>query len=469
MSLPKAFENDDAYFKAATEFLKKYSWVFSEANTSCIKALDLMPQVFKDYFLNAPNESLNAFPYVTEPLDYCPTELQDFRLRISQLTPEAITATALVRVPRKSNNLNRKIGQKKLHEIEQLAANIHEHSTKDATQVLVDLGSGLGYLSEALLELNDNYLILGLEADEQRVISAQQRCKKLLPQKALNSISYRQEFISATPKSRDRIEAYTLELLQSSGLSPELSTISIAIIGLHACADLSVSAMRLFLTMPQVRSLHIMPCCYHKLALREGVESSASCPFVNFPLSNGLNKTAAKLPECCFNRPFLRLACQETRSRWRKDSPEHAKHGHQMYLRALANALCDDPDELVKLHSKDASLSHKDILNFEGLCRRYRLHSRVTGQPLSWRLIHGIRFSQINERYSEGRGSRLAEALCCLQASMQKLCENLLLYDRLCFLKEAAAEQRQPLEVRYEQLFDEQVSPRCQVLIAKKL
>ncbi|KAH8405654.1 hypothetical protein KR215_005461 [Drosophila sulfurigaster] len=465
MSLPKAFDNDESYFKSAVEFLENYSWIYSEANTSCIKALDRMPQVFKDYFLSVSNESLNKFPFVHEPLEDCPNELQNFRQQIARMIPKAHTPTAPRKVPSKCSNQNRRIGRKKLHEIEQLAANIHEHCAKAETQLLVDLGSGLGYLSEALLQLNDNYLILGLEADEQRVISAQQRCEKLMPQKALNSISYRQEFVSADAQCRDRINAHTLELAQSHGLSPELTTITMAIIGLHACADLSVSAMRLFLTMPQVRSLLIMPCCYHKLALREGIDDLVSSPFVNFPLSSGLNKATANLVECCFNRPFLRLACQETSSRWRKDSPAHAEHGHQMYWRALANAVSDDPDELVKVQSR----AQQTTPDFNGLCLRYQLHSRLTAQPLIWRASHKSRFRQINERYSEGRGSRLAEALCCLQTSIQKLCENLLLYDRLCYLREAAEEQQLRLEVRYEQLFDEQVSPRCQVLIAKKL
>lgn len=44
-----------------------------------------------------------------------------------------------------------------------------------------------------------------------------------------------------------------------------------------------------------------------------------------------------------------------------------------------------------------------------------------------------------------------------------------MLYDRLCYLREVAAAQQLRLEVRYEKLFDEKVSPRCRVLIAEKL
>lgn len=286
MSLPKTFVDDDAYFRSVVDFLHTYSWVYNVANTSCIKALDCMPQEFKDYFLELSNENLNAFPFVHEPLEGCPENVQRFRQLIAKMTPQQ-TAASLPNLTsqekRKCSNQYRKIGLKKLHEIEQLADKIHEHCAGTQTQMIIDLGSGLGYLSEALHKLKNNYLILGLEADEKRVESARQRCQKFLPQEALKSISYKTEFIKSDANSRARIEGYVFQLAQSHGLLPGLST---AIIGLHACADLSISAMILFLTMPQVRSLHIMPCCYHKLALHtenDRTTSKRSSPLLTSP------------------------------------------------------------------------------------------------------------------------------------------------------------------------------------------
>ncbi|KAL7737630.1 hypothetical protein ACLKA6_007738 [Drosophila palustris] len=465
MSLPKTFSSDDDYFRAVVDFLHSYSWVYSEANTSCLKTLDCMPQEFKDYFLQLSNEDLNIFPFVHESLEGCPEEVQQFRQQIANMTLQQ-TASSVSQAKSKCSNQNRKIGAKKQHEIEQLAGKIHAHCAEAQTQLIIDLGSGLGYLSESLFKLGSNYLILGLEADERRVEAARQRCQKFLPQEALKSISYKTEFIEADADSRARIERYALELAQSHGLlSDGLKT---ALIGLHACADLSISAMILFLAMPQVRSLHIMPCCYHKLALRTDRDSTRGSPFVNFPLSNGLRNAMSATAVECFNRPFMRLACQQTNSRWRMDSLAHAEHGRQMYMRALATAICD-PDELVKLQSKSALNSAEDGDSFDHFRLRFQLYSQQTGMPLNWRHVHEERFNQFTQKYSDGRGCRLAEALCCLQTSMQKLCENLVLYDRLCFLKESAAAEQLQLEVCYEKLFDEQISPRCHSLIAKKL
>ncbi|XP_064542597.1 probable methyltransferase-like protein 25 isoform X2 [Drosophila montana] len=468
MSLPRIYANDDTYFRSAVGFLQKYSWIYREANTCFLKSFNDMPSDFKDYFLGISNEDLNEFPFVHEHLDGCPKEVERFREEIAKLTPTQ-TAPSAAPLPRNFSGNNCKMAAKKLHEIEQLAAHIHGHCAD--TPFIIDLGSGLGYLSEALLQRNDNYLILGLEADEQRVQAARQRSRTLLPQETHKSISYQQLFITADASSCARIEHYASELAAGNGLPRAPRT---TIIGLHACADLSISAMLLFLAMPQVRCLHIMPCCYHKLALRCETEaladdSSARSSFMNFPLSQALREAmSADSAVSCFNRPFMRLACQQTHSRWRCDARAHAEHGSRMFVRALAEALCD-ADELTKVKRHDLDPTHQDGHTFADIQRRYQLRSRQTGQPLDWRSVHETRFAEITELYADGRGSRLAEALCCLQTSIQQLCENLVLYDRLCYLREVAAAQQLRLEVRYEKLFDEKVSPRCRVLIAEKL
>ncbi|EDW01976.1 GH20155 [Drosophila grimshawi] len=355
---------------------------------------------------------------------------------------------------------------KKQHEIQELAANIHEHCA-DRTQLIIDLGSGLGYLSEALFKLNDNYMILGLEADEKRVRSARIRSQQLLSPETHLSISYQQLFVTAAENCRSQIEQFATELARSKGLTTKTATtteLSTTLIGLHACADLSINAMLLFLSIPQVQCLHIMPCCYHKLALTE------RGTFQNFPLSRALRSAMSADEALSFNRPFMRLACQQTNSRWRCDALKHTQHGTQMWTRALASALCD-ANELVKV--KRYNLAQNDSIQnnplYEYVQQRFQLHSQQTGDPLDWRAVHEQRFAELTGRYSDGKGARLAEALCCLQATIQQLCENVVLYDRLCYLQELAAVQHLSVEVRYEKLFDEKLSPRCRVLIAEKL
>lgn len=404
MSLPRGFANDDAYFRAAVDFLHQHSWIYREANTSCLKSFDAMPGYMKDYFLELTNDQLNIFPFVQEPLGECPKEVLRFRQEIANLTPtQAAAAAPAGDMPGNATRNNCKMSTKKLHEIDKLATHIHEHCPD--TKFIVDLGSGLGYLSEALLKLNDNYLILGLEADEKRVHTARQRSQTAAN---ANSISYEQLFITADASCCARIQEYAAAL--------GLEQAPTALIGLHACADLSISAMLLFLRMPQVRCLHIMPCCYHKLAL-----SADACSFVNFPLSRALKEAMSTVSAACFNRPFLRLACQQTNSRWQSDGQAHVEHGKQMFARAMAAALCDD-DELTRVRRPGkAQTDCHDWQTFANIKHKYQLHSRQTGLALDWRPIHESRFDAISQLYANGRGACLAEALTCLQASIQVL------------------------------------------------
>lgn len=428
MSLPESFATDDDYFVDAVRFLCTYFWVYREANTSCLKSLDFMPQDFKDYFLGLTNDELNIFPFVHEPLASCPESVHKFRQQMAHLltlpTPSCLPSTPsrVLEEPTKScNKHNRKISPKKLYEIEKLAVNIHDHCPD--SHILLDLGSGLGYLSESLIKIKDSYLILGLEADKKRVHAARNRMSEALPQQTLKSVSYKQEFVTADSDARARIECYVSELKQRNGLAVATK---LTIVGLHACADLSVSAMQLFLQMPQVGCLHIMPCCYHKLALEGGCldASTMITPFVNFPLSTSLRKAMIARSDTsqvysCFNRPFMRLACQETKSRWQSDSCTHTEHGAQLFYRALATELCD-ADEMVKV-KRNAGTPVKSLVSqtFCEIQKMYQLYSIHTKHPVDWRPIHETRFNEICQRYPKESGFRMAEALRCLQATMQ--------------------------------------------------
>lgn len=417
MSLPATFATDDDYFVDAVRFLCTYSWVYREANTSCLKSLDSMPQDFKDYFVALTNDDLNVFPFVHEPLAACPVSVHQFRQQMVHLLtlPTPSLPSRVVEEPSKScSKHNRKISTKKLYEIEKLAVNIHNHCPN--SDILIDLGSGLGYLSESLIKLKHSYLILGLESDNKRVHAAR---KRMSSETFLKSISYKQEFVTADSEACARIESYVSELAQKNGLTGETK---LTIIGLHACADLSVSAMQLFLRMPQVGCLHIMPCCYHKLAL----QGDSLTAFVNFPLSTSLRKAmhARSDPSevySCFNRPFMRLACQETKSRWQADSDTHTEHGAQMFYRALATDLCD-ADEIVKVKRNAGNAIPVKCLvsqTFGEFQQMYQLYSTHTKQAFDWRPIHETRFNQICQRYPKECGFRIAEALRCLQATMQ--------------------------------------------------
>lgn len=76
--------------------------------------------------------------------------------------------------------------------------------------------------------------------------------------------------------------------------------------GLHACADLTVDALDIFLKMAAARAIVLMSCCYHKMA-----PAADDGSFKNFPLSECLRGVWLRQGGGEFLRvPFLRLAAQ---------------------------------------------------------------------------------------------------------------------------------------------------------------
>ncbi|XP_073811666.1 methyltransferase-like protein 25B [Musca autumnalis] len=488
MSLPDGFKTPDDYFKEAIEFLREYSWIYQEANTCFIKSkiLDKMPTEFQKYFQNIDNTQLNQFPHVHKPLNGIEGEsLKGFRQRLCSLIPQEAyedPPPLEEKINLKTDNF-KKMNLKKRHEILRLAQAIHKQLQPNGVEqqqtcALIDFGCGLGYLSEILYKLNDNYLILGLESDPLRVLAAKKRLQEYMPQ-AKGSILYCQQFI--TDNSKDFISERVKELLQSNYCQSKDTLrrpppARQAIIGLHACADLTITSMKLFLHMAEVRHLVIMPCCYHKMEM-----CAATLKFCNFPLSRSLQKAVVSSQDGgdgdvinnyvkYLNRPFLRLACQQTLKRWQNCSAEqHSLHGREMFLRAMAEALPRKETEIVVKCKEKINLLKEKILDFNTFRQLYHLQSTklVEASMVDWSLEHEREFNALLEQYPNGE--KLAEGLTCLQTSIQKLCENLVLYDRLCFMQETAVDLKLNINVRYEKLMDEELSPRCYVLIAEKL
>ena len=467
MSLPNGFNNSHEYFHEVVDFLKQHSWIYREANTMFLKngILNEMPQEYKDYFANIKHEELHQFPYVHQPLDLhkTSTTIIKFRQSLAKLIPEeAYQEPKYIEQQKAKPDSLKKMNIKKQHEIQRLANLVKDvlklkQNDKDSVYeekcVLIDFGCGLGYLSELLYKFNKNLLILGLEADTYRVEAAEKRIKAYMPT-GCNAIQYRQQFI--TENSKEFIVVAVEELLKLNyhhTLKQQQDvTTKMAIIGLHACADLTITSMKLFFQLPQVQYLIIMPCCYHKLQIIDDASLSktngaaatasiANLKFRNFPLSESLKKVvlanesdksnyASKERDTehyatYLNRPFLRLACQQTLKRWsRCSSHAHCAHGCEMFLRAVAESLKPEQGniELMIVKRKEEKIDFNNLTMeqrnaFDTFSRLYALKSKETNDFIAWTDSHREVFEHIIEKYSNG--CKLAEGLTCLQTSMQ--------------------------------------------------
>lgn len=111
--------------------------------------------------------------------------------------------------------------------------------------------------------------------------------------------------------------------------------------GLHACADLSVTILEIFQQLDFVKSLIIMPCCYHRLETR--LVSAMEETFVNFPTSKSLNELYKNVNgERFLRKPFLRLACQQNCNLWKNMSlDEHERHSRSCIFRAVLQVVAN--------------------------------------------------------------------------------------------------------------------------------
>lgn len=107
----------------------------------------------------------------------------------------------------------------------------------------------------------------------------------------------------------------------------------IGLVGLHACADLSVEVLKLYSNLPNVTCLVIMPCCYHRMSLVDSEERR----FHSFPASQlGLDLFKKYETGGFLNQQFLRLACQQSLSSFvRMNEEEHQMHAQHCVHRAI--------------------------------------------------------------------------------------------------------------------------------------
>lgn len=418
MALPEGFHSSLDYFRATLAFLRDHSWIYITPNTRFIKAglLEKIPSDYINYFLYLKNSELNIFPFLHDNEDFNhgidSIALQTFRSVLRGLIPKEVhdsksTPNQLELLPKCRL---RKMSVKKQHEIVQLTKVIKTQCND--IHLLIDFGAGLGYLSETLCSINKSWRILGLEADVFRVMGARKRLRQQISEMS-ERVTYVEQFIE--PNAGNAIKYH----ISRSGLT---GLTKWAIIGLHACADLSVTSIKLFFEMAEVKRLVIMPCCYHKLS------QTSNGHFLNFPLSTTLKSAVTEADTnvlSYFNRPFLRLACQETSARWRHCSEEeHVAHGEQMFWRAVADAIIDDETEVIATIPKSQRPNNdwSEIKSFSTFRQMYKVRSKRADAEFlvadMWNNEHRDKFKKVVEKYAEV-GPKLAEALTCLQTTIQ--------------------------------------------------
>lgn len=428
----------ESYLRDLVTFLHSIKWMFCALNTQYIKEDILIDN--KEFVETLSHLDLNDFPELKAPLNHHPECLQKF---IEQVNRFKISYETVITEGWKSTPV-KKLSVKKQYEIENASEVIRSVCREDVTQ-LVDFGSGLGYLGHYLFD-KYNYSILGLEGCADRVEKARDRQLKFHP-KSVGKVKHAQHFIG--------LDSGDFILKQFPDNSEAL-----AIFGLHGCGDLTVTAIKLFLSMERVRKLIFMPCCYHKMTSFDPQGDE----FNFFPLSEELKRIVESLPTF-LNRPFLRLAGQQSPSKWREMSEaEHWIHGKNMFERALVEALVMENETVKRVNNITFT---ENRVTMDDIVLKYELLEKSTGNTKKWSAEHQQKFQELRNKYD--KGEELSENLFCLQTTIQCVCENLVLIDRIRYIEEEAARMSLRLEIKVKKLQNDKLSPRCFILIVEKL
>uniref|UniRef100_A0A2H1VDH6 SFRICE_005615 n=1 Tax=Spodoptera frugiperda TaxID=7108 RepID=A0A2H1VDH6_SPOFR len=435
MSLPPHFETPEEYFTECLQFFQEYQYLFSQPNTDVLIHRILERITISDENMQVFDENFDITAVDDEFLNKFFVKLKRLEVFYEDVEHDLDWC------------VNIAVSRKKQHEIIYLVKEIKEMCEQVECDTVVDFGSGLGYLDQLLFE-KTNYRILGIECKESHYVGAKVRQRKYHP----NSTDY-VKYIKHTVKenSDENIRRFVQEKFEDHR--------QFCITGLHACADLTIDAINLFLKMDEAKALVIMPCCYHKM-----VENCNS--FKNFPLSICLKDIFRKYNGSDYLKvPFLRVAaqppsvdekledlvfnllsravlqeyafkqnCKLKRKKRKAVKTKNMDKNFETYLQdAVANGF-----ELIKKESSDDS----NKVENPTFC--------VEEIMTLWNSMSKVTFKK-------------AGIFILLQNYLQPVIENFVLYDRLVYLKEKGVKH-----CEFKKILNVNTSPRCLALLAYK-
>lgn len=331
------------------------------------------------------------------------------------------------------------LSAKKQHEIANMMPFVRAACNSNRIATVIDIGSGLGYLDNHLVD-NSDLTVIGIEKKANFVQGANT--------KQQTSTSHR--LINIAYTINDKSESELMSLVMEHQVFTENK--KMAMVSLHSCGDLTPSMLRIFAANTSVLKLLIaFSCCYHSMNKN------------NFPMSGCLKGV---LEESGFGLSVfgMRLACQEDISSLiKKSDSEHQLHVRQVGYRAILQKFCFDRNlKIKKLKRKLASKSEFESFQSYTSFISERIVFEDTNQS-------PVRIESLSQElasyYLEYSGHfDLIEPLTYLQLLLQPLLERLVLLDRVCYLNE----KKQPGTInKLVKVFDSSISPRCVCILSE--
>ncbi|XP_012273858.1 methyltransferase-like protein 25 [Orussus abietinus] len=419
------------YFLGSLKLFSESRWLYEDPVTKLLLRghLDNFPEGWLEALKDLDCRELNEFVVKKTTKEFWPKSLNDFVEACSDVDKLNYKKSSLELNIELSKQCFRGLSPKKWHEICHLTQLVHEQCSLQGIDVIVDLGAGLGYICQLLHELY-GYRVLGLEASPRNTESAKGRQEKYHPL-SRNAV----KFVCC------KVNENSIEIIESLLREHFEECQNVGLIGLHACGDLSVDALKAFSKMAAARLLVLMSCCYHKMAPAETGEF-----FCHFPLSVELREALEEFGKSggmFLERPFLRLACQESAERWNDASEElHRKHGFHVLARAVLELYAHKEgfrlEKRVQKGTRKSQCADFETYLLDSL-KRYRF-KQFTGDIEQ--VAEGAAFKErvkVDGKSLWDKNSEkieAAEAYTALQMHLQSPAESLILMDRICWLNE---------------------------------
>ncbi|XP_071098304.1 methyltransferase-like protein 25B [Haliotis cracherodii] len=553
-------------FQDLLRFLYEFDWIHNFVTTRFFvdEVWRHMPQEWRDVLLALTAEELNHLPFeFHKERAHFPPSLKRF-LQMSHKLSLLRDQVNILGKKAVDPNLKRGMSPKKLHEVTNMSAVVMETSSKAGCDVIVDIGSGLGYLGQVLHKCY-GYSVVGVEGCDGHVERAEKRSAKqdlqdgcihnvtfnlqqtgehlhMFHDKVSKALRYLKPCVHSQTAVQDPCQVDSKlkserdtrcqagvspqdenpnldnkysgmqlcekmyrgrniclcndvsdntarTVVNASGMCPggnestqtspnlpkndirqeypggeaETSHVHVdalseerrvCMIGLHCCGDLTPTMLWYFLHMSSVRALCLVSCCYHKMSFDE--ETSE---FNSFPLSEGCRIAYADMkrqhPGWSLRPVSLRLAAQETRSRWRAQTKtDHDTHVRHVAYRGILEAFFMEA-EVGQLDRK--VIRKADFSSFDAFSTSIVTGLDVSNEVRAEYLRH---LQELHTRHVQH--FCYVEVITCLQVLVQPVLETLLQLDRHTYLTDHG------VTAQLVPIFQENVSPRNIALIANK-
>ena len=342
---------------------------------------------------------------------------------------------------------------KKTHEVQRFAAFIERVANSLGVSHVVDLGAGLCYLSH-FLSTKCRLSVKGVEAKDHNSHSAKTRGERISSKLNLPDCQF--EVVSM------HVTTANFESLCSD---PCL------LVGLHTCGDLAATSLRMAVSLTNVKAVMNVGCCYNLLS--ESVHPQATNAVAQYVAQIGTNDKGSPLDHTFVSEQHSGYPM----SAFLRDTfPDFflGRMARMLALNDFSDSMLRSPATHFEKYSYRAAfqwLLRQHCPHIEGTVsvgRRIKHYSSFGDYVLQICAKRGVGFQlsveQLDAVYeAEFRWrEKRAAALWVLRAVLGPVVENLLLCDRLVYLRE------QGVKAEAWQVFDRAISPRGVVIVGVK-